>query len=177
VVTRQAAQHGLDLTARRLMSAAGQPWALGRSGGVSADRWGRYGRSPSRSASSSRFGCAPLWSAPSATCSTSSREAWLSYRRYALGLNLFWTALTFADPLAALLLIYRRRAGVYVALSIISIDVAVNSAVGVGEFVKSGHFTFWGLYTQVPVGVFMWTTAPMLWRSDGRNLALDTHEA
>jgi hypothetical protein len=102
---------------------------------------------------------------------------WLPYRRYALGLNLFWTALTFADPLAALLLIYRRRAGVYVALSIISIDVAVNSAVGVGEFVKSGHFTFWGLYTQVPVGVFMWTTAPMLWRSDGRNLALDTHEA
>jgi hypothetical protein len=67
--------------------------------------------------------------------------------------------------------------GVYVALSIISIDVAVNSAVGVGEFVKSGHFTFWGLYTQVPVGVFMWTTAPMLWRSDGRDLALDTHEA
>ena len=29
---------------------------------------------------------------------------WLPYRRYALGLNLFWTALTFADPLAALLL-------------------------------------------------------------------------
>jgi hypothetical protein len=105
------------------------------------------------------------------------RGGWLPYRRYALGLNLFWTALTFADPLAALLLIYRRRAGVYVALSIISIDVAVNSAVGVGEFVKSGHFTFWGLYTQVPVGVFMWTTAPMLWRSDGRDLALDSHEA
>jgi hypothetical protein len=102
---------------------------------------------------------------------------WLPYRRYALGLNLFWTALTFADPLAALLLIYRRRAGVYVALSIISIDVAVNSAVGAGEFITSGHFTFWGLYTQVPVGVFMWTTAPMLWRSDGRDLALDTHEA
>ena len=102
---------------------------------------------------------------------------WLPYRRYALGLNLFWTALTFADPLAALLLIYRRRAGVCVALSIISIDVAVNATVGVGEFVKSGHFTFWGLYTQVPVGVFMWTTAPMLWRADGRDLALDTHEA
>jgi len=102
---------------------------------------------------------------------------WLPYRRYALGLNLFWTALTFADPLAVLLLIYRRRAGVYVALFIISIDVAVNSAVGVGEFVKSGHFTFWGLYTQVPVGVFMWTTAPMLWRSEERDLALDSHEA
>jgi hypothetical protein len=102
---------------------------------------------------------------------------WLPYRRYALGLNLFWTALTFADPLAALLLIFRRRAGVYVALSIISIDVAVNSAVGVGEFVTSGQFTFWGLYTQVPVGVFMWTTAPMLWRSDARDLALDAHEA
>jgi len=102
---------------------------------------------------------------------------WLPYRRYALGLNIFWTALTFVDPLAALLLIYRRQAGVCVALAIISIDVAVNSAVGVGEFVKSGHFTFWGLYTQVPVGVFMWSTAPMLWRSDGRDLALDTYEA
>ena len=94
------------------------------------------------------------------------RGGWLPYTRYALGLNLFWTALTFADPLAVFLLIYRRRAGVYVALSIISIDVAVNSAVGVGEFVKSGHFTFWGLYTQVPVGVFMWTTAPMLEAGD-----------
>jgi hypothetical protein len=91
---------------------------------------------------------------------------WLPYRRYALGLNLFWTALTFADPLAVLLLIYRRRTGVYVALSIISIDVAVNSAVGVREFVTSGHFTFWGLYTQVPVGLFMWATAPMLLRSE-----------
>ena len=93
---------------------------------------------------------------------------WLPYRRYALGFNLFWTVLTFADPLAALALIYRRRAGICLALSIISIDVAVNSVVGIGEFVKSGHFTFWGLYTQVPVGVFMWSTAPMLWRSDGR---------
>jgi hypothetical protein len=99
---------------------------------------------------------------------------WLPYSRYALGLNLFWTALTFVDPLAALLLVYRRRAGVYVALSIISIDVAVNAAVGLGEFVKSGHFTFWGLSTQVPVGVFMWITAPILWRSDERDLALDT---
>jgi hypothetical protein len=91
------------------------------------------------------------------------RGGWLPYRAHALGLNVFWTALTALDPLAILLLIYRRRAGVCLALLIISVDVAVNLVVGLREFIQSGRFTFWGLYTQIPVGVFMWVTAPLVW--------------
>jgi hypothetical protein len=89
------------------------------------------------------------------------RGGWLPYKTHALGLNVFWTSLTALDPLAIFLLAYRRRAGVCLALLIISVDVAVNLVVGIGELIQSGTFTFWGLYTQIPVGVFMWVTAPL----------------
>ena len=91
------------------------------------------------------------------------RGGWLPYRQYALGLNVFWTGLTFADPLAIALLLYRRRAGLCLALFIITVDVAVNLSVGIGEYLHAGRFTFWGLYTQIPAGVFMWSTASILW--------------
>ena len=91
------------------------------------------------------------------------RGGWLPYTKYAPGLNVFWTSLTFLDPLAIVLLLRRRRAGLCLALLIITVDVAVNLTVGVWEFVQSGRFTFWGLATQIPVGAFMWWTAPKLW--------------
>ena len=91
------------------------------------------------------------------------RGGWLPYTKYALALNVFWTSLTFLDPLAIVLLLKRRRAGLCLALAIITVDVAVNLAVGLRELVPSGRFTFWGLATQIPVGVFMWWTAPSVW--------------
>jgi len=94
------------------------------------------------------------------------RGGWLPYKTYAPGLNVFWTSLTFFDPLAIVLLWKRRRAGLGLALLIITVDVAVNLSVGVRELVQSGRFTFWGLATQVPVGVFMWWTAPKLWAAE-----------
>lgn len=94
------------------------------------------------------------------------RGGWLPYAKYAPGLNVFWTSLTFLDPLAIVLLLKRRRAGLCLALLIITADVAVNLTVGLREFFQSGRFTFWGLSTQVPVGVFMWWTAPKLWAAE-----------
>lgn len=94
------------------------------------------------------------------------RGGWLPYTRYALGLNVFWTSLTVLDPMAIVLLWKRRRAGLCLALLIITADVAVNLTVGLWEFVQSGRFTFWGLATQIPVGVFMWWTAPKLWAAE-----------
>jgi hypothetical protein len=47
--------------------------------------------------------------------------------------------------------LWRRRAGVVLAVVIMLADVAVNLSVGLGEYARSGRFTFWGLYTQVPV--------------------------
>jgi hypothetical protein len=103
------------------------------------------------------------------------RGGWLPYRKYSPGLNVFWTSLTFLDPLAILLLMYRVRAGLCLALLIITADVLVNLTVGVGEFLQAGRFTFWGLYTQIPVGVFMWATAPMVWATDTRSASAGAH--
>ena len=104
------------------------------------------------------------------------RGGWLPYRQYAFPLNAFWTALTFLDPLAIALLVYRRLAGVCLALLIITIDIVVNLTVGIGEWVQSGHFTFWGLYTQVPVGLFMWLTARIFWPSGTRQVVSVAYE-
>jgi hypothetical protein len=94
------------------------------------------------------------------------RGGWLPYTKYALGLNVFWTSLTFLDPVAIVLLVKRRRVGLVLALLIISVDVAVNLSVGIGELVRTGHFRLWGLSTQIPVGVFMWWTAPTVWAAE-----------
>jgi hypothetical protein len=51
---------------------------------------------------------------------------WLPYRFAPVSLNAYWTALTFFDPLAAVLLLWRPRIGLIAALLIISSDVAIN---------------------------------------------------
>jgi hypothetical protein len=51
---------------------------------------------------------------------------WLPYRFAPLSLNAYWTALTIFDPLAAILLVCRPRAGLFLALLIITSDVALN---------------------------------------------------
>lgn len=42
-----------------------------------------------------------------------------------------------------------------------------------GLNVPSGRFTFWGLATQIPVGVFMWWTAPKLWTAESTHPSRD----
>ena len=51
---------------------------------------------------------------------------WLPYRFAPLPLNAYWTSLTFLDPIAAVLLLWRPRAGLVLTLVIITSDVAVN---------------------------------------------------
>lgn len=51
---------------------------------------------------------------------------WLPYRFAPLSLNAYWTALTFLDPIAAILLLWRPRIGLILALLIIISDVAIN---------------------------------------------------
>jgi hypothetical protein len=54
------------------------------------------------------------------------RHGWLPYRFAPLPLNIYWTALTLLDALGAVLLLVRSRAGLALALLIISSDVALN---------------------------------------------------
>jgi len=54
------------------------------------------------------------------------RHGWLPYRFAPLALNAYWTALTFFDALAAMLLLWQPRIGLALALLIIISDVALN---------------------------------------------------
>lgn len=54
------------------------------------------------------------------------RHGWLPYQFARLALNVYWTALTFFDALAAVLLLWRRRIGLALALLIITSDVTLN---------------------------------------------------
>ena len=54
-------------------------------------------------------------------------HGWLPYDFAPLPFNAFWTALTFVDPLAAALLVWRRNAGIALGLCVMLSDVAVNS--------------------------------------------------
>ena len=55
-----------------------------------------------------------------------SRHGWLPYHFAPLALNAYWTALTFFDALAAVLLLWQPRTGLALALLIITSDVTLN---------------------------------------------------
>jgi hypothetical protein len=101
------------------------------------------------------------------------RAGFLPHNRYHWSVNLFWTSLTFLDPLAIVLLLRRARAGILLAGLIMSLDVAVNLAAGVYEYLATGRFLMWGLYTQVPFALFILATAPSLWRDVGERRAAE----
>ena len=54
------------------------------------------------------------------------RHGWLPYHFAPLALNAYWTALTLFDALAAVLLLWHPRAGLALALIIITSDVTLN---------------------------------------------------
>lgn len=54
--------------------------------------------------------------------------SWLPYGDSPLWRNVFWTSLTFLDPLAVLLLLTRPRMGYVLTLVIMLVDVPVNTA-------------------------------------------------
>ena len=81
-----------------------------------------------------------------------------------LGSMLFWDALTFLNPIAALLLIVRPKIGVYLTLAIITVDVVHNnifyfeelyqSDVSFGDWLKH----YWMILGQIVFLVFVWVT-------------------
>ena len=54
------------------------------------------------------------------------QHGWLPYHFAPFPLNAYWTALTFLDAVAAVLLLCRPRTGLALALLIIASDVALN---------------------------------------------------
>jgi hypothetical protein len=79
-----------------------------------------------------------------------------------LAFNVFWTSLAALDPLGALLLITRSRAGIVLTLAIMVTDVSVNLA-------ASDHITAsanWRLWSQVAFAAFALVGAPRVWAAD-----------
>src|SRR6476469_4377564 len=100
--------------------------------------------------------------------STSGKEAGSPKYDWApLPLNVFWTALVVWDPLVAGLLLWRPRVGVALALVLMVVDVAVNSAWTAGQVPVD-----W--YGNVPLQLqtlflgFVAGAAPLIWLATGR---------
>ena len=75
--------------------------------------------------------------------------------------QVYWTSLTFLDPLAAILLFVFPRVGLLAILAIISSDVTHNL-----WFFERYHVPFnWMLAAQGVFLVFVGTTFPIVWRS------------
>jgi uncharacterized membrane protein len=75
--------------------------------------------------------------------------------------RVYWTSLTFLDPLAAILLLVCPRVGLIATLAIISSDVAHNL-----WFFQRYHFPFnWLLVAQCAFLIFVVTTFPSAWRA------------
>jgi len=77
---------------------------------------------------------------------------------------LFWDALTFLDPLAALALFVRPKAGVYLVLGIITTDVVHNNLFYMQELylqpiaVAQWLARYWMIWGQLLFAVFVWAS-------------------
>jgi hypothetical protein len=91
--------------------------------------------------------------------------------------NAFWTSLAVLDPLAALLLNYRPRAGILLTLAIMIADVSVN----VRAFARFGLLSpaNVGLWMQAVFGLFALVMARRIWAAGSvrRDRALDPPSA
>jgi hypothetical protein len=83
------------------------------------------------------------------------------YRGVPLFTAVFWTSLTFLDPLAALLLLVRPRAGLLATLGIIAVDVAHNLWFGARYRIPFN----WMIASQCAFLVFVSAIFPHGWRS------------
>lgn len=89
-------------------------------------------------------------------------HGWLPYDWVPMPVNIFWTLLTFADPLAALLLLKRRNAGILLGLAIMISDVAINTWVAYGYQALSGPLQAQTLFLGFALGSFrlIWSARP-----------------
>jgi hypothetical protein len=78
----------------------------------------------------------------------------------------FWTALTFVDPLAVVLLLLAPRPGLALTVAIIVADVAVNGWVGITYGFDAPAFAAQALFL-----VFVLATVRIAWRRASRTLA------
>ncbi|CAD5995781.1 hypothetical protein [Agreia sp. COWG] len=82
-----------------------------------------------------------------------------AYSGFPVGVRLFWVALTILDPVAAALIIFRRRSGIVLGTAVIIADIAVNWTV----FAVVGGLSLYGVISQSLFAVLIVVTARRLW--------------
>ena len=87
----------------------------------------------------------------------------MPYNSSPLLLNVYWTSLTFFDPLAIFLLFYFPYAGMALAVFIMISDIAVNLYVTY-VFNHGDIFSSWILVSQILFGLFVFITVPVAWK-------------
>jgi hypothetical protein len=91
-------------------------------------------------------------------------DGWLGYDYVSLFINLYWTLLTFFDPLAILLLLSFPFAGIILSVLIMASDIAINTGVTVYCYYQTGIFSLDRLPLQIAFGVFVFITTPIAWK-------------
>ena len=88
---------------------------------------------------------------------------WLPYDFRPLPWNIYWTSLTFLDPLAALLVWLRERWGVVLGVTIMASNVLVN---GYTVFIAGYDEFYPGLALQSAFALFVFFVAWRHWRNN-----------
>jgi len=96
-------------------------------------------------------------------------EGWLGYDYVPLPINLYWTLLTFFDPLAILLLLSFPSAGILLSVLIMTSDIAINIGVTVYFYYQTGMLTPDRLPLQIAFGTFVFLTSPIAWKTVKRS--------
>lgn len=88
-------------------------------------------------------------------------NGWVVFSAAPVWMNVYWTVLTFLDPLAIVLLLRLRRADLVLGLAIMLSDVAVNSY---ALYTLELPFAFWALQSQTLFAGFLFGAVGFLWR-------------
>jgi hypothetical protein len=83
-----------------------------------------------------------------------------------LAIGVFWNILTLLDPLTVLLLWWRPKAGIWLAVAIMVVDISVNTGVYLAGYFgpPTPHLVPLSLFEQSLFGLFVLVTAPMAYQ-------------
>jgi peptidoglycan/LPS O-acetylase OafA/YrhL len=98
-------------------------------------------------------------------------RGWVVFAAAPTWMNVYWTSLTFLDPLAAMLLLRARRAGLILAVAIMLSDVAVNSHALYGLNLP---FAIWALQLQTLFCGFLLGAIGFLWGANDESARSST---
>lgn len=84
-----------------------------------------------------------------------------------LAIGIYWDALALLDPLAAVLLWWRPKAGIRLALAIMASDVCINTYTYLAGYFGPPvpNMVPLDLFDQALFGLFVFVTAPLAYRS------------